>query len=165
MHQKAELDRRVALELNMSNRDVSVITASFIRQIGSMLIENGYVVIDNLGVLRVYLTKKAGEAYLTNGGPNRRGVKTGRRRVELSSLIRVGFSKAKVLRRELAEHYKEEAMEKYGVDESTGTDQEQLEKQAAKGCPDCGGKVTKHGKVLMCANCGTKPFEQKDGSG
>lgn len=48
-------------------------------------------------------------------------------------------------------------MEKYGVDEST--DQEKLEKQAAEGCPVCGRKPEKHGKVLMCPVHGTEPFE------
>lgn len=50
-------------------------------------------------------------------------------------------------------------MEKYGVDE--GVDQEKLEKQAAHGCPKCGSdKVTLHGTVLVCPNCGTEPFEE-----
>ena len=51
-------------------------------------------------------------------------------------------------------------MEKYGVDESTGVNQQQLEKQAAKGCPDCGKELTKHGSVLMCPTHGTEPFER-----
>lgn len=51
-------------------------------------------------------------------------------------------------------------MEKYGVDESTGVDQEQLEKRAAKGCPECGKELTKHGSVLMCPVHGTEPFEK-----
>ena len=50
-------------------------------------------------------------------------------------------------------------MEKYGVDETTGMDQEQLEKRAAKGCPECGKELIKHGSVLQCPHCGTKPFE------
>lgn len=50
-------------------------------------------------------------------------------------------------------------MEKYGVDETKGQDQEKLEKQAAQGCPMCGGKVERHGSTLMCASCGTQPFE------
>ena len=49
-------------------------------------------------------------------------------------------------------------MEKYAVDESVDPG---LEKQAAQGCPKCGGKVEQHGKVLMCPKCGTEPFESK----
>jgi ribosomal protein S27AE len=49
-------------------------------------------------------------------------------------------------------------MEKFGVDESRND--EQLEKQASDKCPVCGGKVIRHGNVLMCENCGTAPFEQ-----
>lgn len=52
-------------------------------------------------------------------------------------------------------------MEKYGVDEQV--DQEKLEKQAAEGCPKCGGKVERHGDILACVNCGTEPFEQSNG--
>jgi hypothetical protein len=48
-------------------------------------------------------------------------------------------------------------MEKYGVDESA--DQDKLEKQAAEGCPICGRKPEKHGKVLMCPVHGSEPFE------
>jgi ribosomal protein S27AE len=53
-------------------------------------------------------------------------------------------------------------MEKYGVDETI--DQEKLEKSASEGCPKCGGKVTRHGAILICKNCGTEPFEQGNGS-
>jgi hypothetical protein len=52
---------------------------------------------------------------------------------------------------------KETEMEKYAVEE--GVNQEELEKQAMHGCPKCGGRVDRHGKVLTCANCGTEPFE------
>jgi hypothetical protein len=53
-----------------------------------------------------------------------------------------------------------EGMEKLGVDE--GVDQESLEKIAAEGCPNgCGGKITRHGSILSCSNCGTEPFEKK----
>lgn len=58
-------------------------------------------------------------------------------------------------------------MEKFGVDETTGVDQEQLEKQATEGCPICAKELTKHGSVLMCPEHGTEPFEhpQKDSHG
>jgi len=58
-------------------------------------------------------------------------------------------------------HEKESRMtlEKYGVDESV--DQEKLEKQAGEGCPECGQKLERHGKVLMCPTHGTEPFEGK----
>lgn len=54
----------------------------------------------------------------------------------------------------------EDTMNKYGVDEAVGTvSQETLEKQAMQGCPKCGGRVERHGRILSCANCGTEPFE------
>ncbi len=51
----------------------------------------------------------------------------------------------------------EEPMEKYGVDE--GTNQEELEKKAGKGCPECGKPAVRHGNVLACPDHGTEPFE------
>lgn len=51
----------------------------------------------------------------------------------------------------------EEEMEKYGVNE--GVDQENLEKRAANGCPECGAELIKHGSVLSCPTHGTEPFE------
>lgn len=50
-------------------------------------------------------------------------------------------------------------MMKFGVDE--GTDQENLEKKAAEGCPLCGKKPIRHGNVLMCPDHGSEPWEQK----
>lgn len=47
-------------------------------------------------------------------------------------------------------------MEKYGVDESAD---ERLEKQASEGCPACGKKPVRHGRVLMCPEHGSEPFE------
>ena len=47
-----------------------------------------------------------------------------------------------------------------------GVDQEQKsmrEKTAAEGCPRCGSQnVQTHGKLLVCPNCGSEPFEKRD---
>jgi predicted RNA-binding Zn-ribbon protein involved in translation (DUF1610 family) len=53
---------------------------------------------------------------------------------------------------------KEKHMEKLGVDESAD---ENLEKEATEGCPKCGAIPQRHGKVLVCPNCGTEPYEKK----
>jgi len=53
-------------------------------------------------------------------------------------------------------------MDKYGVNEEV--DQEAMEKAASEGCPKCGGKVQKHGNVMVCPRCGTEPFEKAKGS-
>lgn len=50
-------------------------------------------------------------------------------------------------------------MKKYGVNE--GVDQEQLEKVAAQGCPECGKKPIRQGNVLLCPDHGSEPFEVK----
>lgn len=48
-------------------------------------------------------------------------------------------------------------MEKYGVEEK----EEKEEKTATdtKTCPECDSEVTKHGRVKLCPNCGSEPFE------
>jgi len=48
-------------------------------------------------------------------------------------------------------------MEKYGVDEAGA----ELEKVATGGCPLCGKKPERHGKLLMCPTHGSEPFETK----
>ena len=48
-------------------------------------------------------------------------------------------------------------MDKYGVKTNSGDT-----KTASQGCPSCGGDVASHGQVLVCENCGTKPFENKE---
>ena len=50
-------------------------------------------------------------------------------------------------------------MDKYGVDERQ--DDKQMEKRAADKCPKCGGEVERHGRTLVCKNCGTEPFEEE----
>jgi len=51
-------------------------------------------------------------------------------------------------------------MEKYGVDESK--DNSKLEKMAGEGCPSCGAALKRHGQILLCPNCGSQPFEEKE---
>lgn len=51
-------------------------------------------------------------------------------------------------------------MDKYAVVE--GTSQQGLNKQAEAECGDCGGTLEKHGSVTICANCGSKPFEESE---
>lgn len=48
-------------------------------------------------------------------------------------------------------------MTKLGVDE--GLDEE-LEKRAAQGCPKCGKTPKRVGKLLVCDDCGSEPFER-----
>ena len=57
----------------------------------------------------------------------------------------------------MSENDENEEMSKLGVDE--GVNQEDLEKAASDGCPECGATVEKHGSILVCPNHGTKPFE------
>lgn len=47
--------------------------------------------------------------------------------------------------------------EKYGVFQP---DEKVKTASGKEGCPSCGGKVANHSGVLICANCGSKPFER-----
>lgn len=56
----------------------------------------------------------------------------------------------------------EEGMSKFGVDETTNHNQEDLEKKASAGCPEdgCGKTPERHGNVLICPTHGSAPFEK-----
>ena len=51
-------------------------------------------------------------------------------------------------------------MEKFAVDE-TLQNNNSLDKEASEPgkCPDCGADCEKHGRVILCPNCGSAPFE------
>lgn len=56
----------------------------------------------------------------------------------------------------------DETMSKLGVSE--GTNQEELEKRAASGCPGCGmaaARLIRDGHTVRCPNCGSAPFESR----
>jgi tRNA(Ile2) C34 agmatinyltransferase TiaS len=64
------------------------------------------------------------------------------------------------MKKKIAREERRKAMDKFAVvEEVGGVSQEELEKQAMRGCPKCGGRVERHGRTLTCANCGTEPFE------
>jgi rubrerythrin len=53
------------------------------------------------------------------------------------------------------------AMNKYGVDEGTvAVDKVAQESCLPEQCPACGATCTRHGAVLLCPTCGSKPFEE-----
>jgi len=52
-------------------------------------------------------------------------------------------------------------MNKYGVEEEEKPKKGKTA-SADDGCPSCGGKVEQHGKVKICENEGSEPFEKKD---
>lgn len=160
MRHKVVLDREVALELGMSQREVSLITTEFIRQLGIHLAEYGVLSIEGLGRFQVGPVRQPRVSTLVTGTFKKGGRKKSRK-VEVPSYLRVHFSKGPTLKKLLNEQYKEPTMEKYGVDENIN--QEQLEKKAAQGCPECGSKLTKHGSVLVCPKHGTEPFEDEHG--
>lgn len=158
---KSRLDRVVAQNLLVSRKEVRVITREFIGLICQLLADQGEVTIDGLGRLKVQMvTPKPGNTRELVTGNFRAGKGTGTRTVEVSRYSRVDFSQSGILKKMLN---KEPDMEKYGVDESVN--QEQLEKRAAKGCPECASKLEKHGSVLICPVHGSSPFEMPQQGG
>lgn len=164
---KHDLEAMVALELGKTRREVRDVVTSFLSHALSALADREQVHLDGFGrFVLVESSKKSslpilydrpGKGKLTKKIPDKRHV--------ILREFRVHFKKSDVFNRILREkygpgHVRRRVMEKFGVDEST--DQETLEKQASQGCPRCGSKrVTRHGSLLSCDNCGTEPWEKR----
>lgn len=148
---KGELDERTAWALYHSKAEISHITGEFFNQLAELLLEQRTVTIPGFGRFTLRQTQVKQKAKL------RRGSRDESFEVEVTQRIDVHFSKSNLLRQKLKESLD---MEKYGVDETGTTDQESLEKIAAKGCPDCGSQIIKQGSVILCPVHGSQPFEQ-----
>lgn len=158
---KHALDEKVAELLGVKTSKVSAITAAFLGEARRALAEEGAVRLDGLGTLHVTCRrgKRAEHTRLTS----KHGTSIV---VDVLAKYYVSFKKARQLTLAMAatrepaarNKRKEKVMEKFGVDESAD---ENLEKQAAEGCPECGKKPELHGKVLMCPVHGSEPFEKK----
>lgn len=160
MKHRTELIRRTARALGCNYRYASAVVRQFVLEMGDFLAENGVLVLDEFGRFNVEVveTHKPVRMELKLGGEDVT------REVEVSRYVRVHFSKSRPLKLALDEQFlQEDEMEKYGVDTSTGKDDEQLEKQAAEGCPECGSELVKLGSVISCPKCGTAPFERTSG--
>jgi nucleoid DNA-binding protein len=156
---RTEIARRTARALGYNYRYVNSVTREFLQQSNDFLCENRVLVLEDFGRFIVVPTKTQWTAKLRNNT----GDGTVTREVEVPWVMKVHFSKSQTLKKLLDEHYLENLMDKLGVDTSTGRDDEQLEKEAAEGCPECGSELTKHGSVLLCPVHGSAPFETKKG--
>lgn len=149
------LTMRVAVDLGIDHTFVKQILESFIGHVCSGLVHDGKVRIQGLGVLSIQPFKLNRKIRILKG-PRAGSM------VNVTVHYRAYFKKAHRLRRMLQEEHvmpkTEPEMEKYGVDE--GTDQENLEKKAADGCPECGAMPKRQGNILICPKHGTEPFEQ-----
>lgn len=148
MRHRSELIRRTARATGYNQRYVSRVVRELITQMSSLMAEAGVVVLDDFGRFTVEV--------------GQRKLFPVTRRVGIESYVRVHFSKSRALKELLDGEYLEENMDKYGVDTTTGKDDEQLEKEAAEGCPECGKKLVKHGSVTICPEHGSAPFESKN---
>lgn len=158
---KNKLDRAVAKNLLVDRREVRVITQAWINQLRNLLAKNETVSIEGLGRFRVQrINPEQNPIRNLTAGTFKPGENAGTRTVEVSRHVRVHFSQSPTLKKVFN---KESNMEKYGVNESVN--QERLEKQAAKGCPECGSNLIKHGSVLLCPVHGSSPFEMPQESG
>jgi nucleoid DNA-binding protein len=151
----------VARELGVSHKQVSRITSEFIHQLSLLMTEYEVVIIEGLGRFQVQRIHTNHNTTLVTGR-FKKGKKGETRSVALTGYFRVNFSKSPTLKKLLNEQLMEMTMEKYAVDQGMG-DQEQLEKQAAGGCPECGEELVKHGSVLVCPKHGSEPFESQRG--
>lgn len=137
---------------------VAMVTGCFLRTLLHEVVDNGEALIDGFGRFLLKEQKNAAVAHLEKGS-FKKGERKGKMIVRTRRKFRVWFKKSAEFRRALEDAYgKESAMEKLGVDEDV--DQENLEKQASDGCPKCGRKPERHGKVLVCPVDGTEPFEK-----
>lgn len=140
---KTEIDLELAERLGVSQRQASEISTTYLQLLGEHLGQLHNVLLPGFGQFRVCAYKASAEDYFA---------------ASTKTKIRVSFSKSapmkKIHRRKTIRGL---PMDKFGVDENVN--QEQLEKQAAQGCPKCGAQPKRHGNVLLCPNCGSEPFE------
>jgi nucleoid DNA-binding protein len=103
-----EIDRRVARELGVARKTVSRITTEFLEQLSQLMAESGRVTIEGFGAFRVDRIKPAHPrtARLTKG-VFKKGERGGSMSVEVSSYVRVHFSKSRKLKQLLDEAFKE----------------------------------------------------------
>lgn len=163
---KKNIDRLVAFLLSMPEAQVSQVTRAFLHQVMQHMIAEGQVQLSCFG--RFTLRKKNCKDKPTplrvatcSKTKNRKEVFLVRHKhcvyfsqaPMFKDLIRAAFGPGGAL-------VTEEGMQKYGVDEEATRD-ETADKTAATryDCPQCGGKLEKHGNVSLCETCGSKPFE------
>jgi nucleoid DNA-binding protein len=158
---KAALDAHVAALLGQKQRDISLITTTFLKAIAGELADMNMVHLDGLGELEVYARSGKRLELLTRGTFGR--TETAQRHiVAVDKKYYVSFRKAAPLSKAIQVRQGKagkvkKVMDKLGVDE----EQAENEKLAQHGCPLCGAKVERHGSVLVCPRHGSEPFESK----
>jgi len=164
---KAELDRRISADTGYPLWVVTAVTEALVRHLRVAIAENAGAYLEGLGRFSLRVSTGGKRVVLVRGN-FKRGVRLGKLVLDVPFKVHVNFSKSPTFKAYLAEKIKlernmtdpkevEEEMCKYGVDEAV--DQEDLEKQAARGCPRCGAAPTRQGKVLLCPVHGSEPFE------
>lgn len=155
MRVKPDIDKVVSRLSGQPSSLVTQITRLFLEELANAIVDDERVQLSGFGTFRLYTRegKRAPTLKLVSGSPTQ---------YPHEVQYVVGFSKAIPFRNRLIGRRGKGAdrvMEKYAVDEEV--DQEKLEKAAASGCPNCGRKPEKHGKILVCPSCGSEPFEKK----
>lgn len=161
MKRKKDIDQEVARLLDLPFDQVAMVTGCFLRTLLHEVVDNGAALVDGFGRFFLKEQRNVATAHLEKG-TFKKGGRRGKMVVRTRRKFRVWFKKSAAFRQALMDAYGKEStmdeMEKYGVDENV--DQEELEKQAAGGCPECGQTPVRHGKVLSCPTHGTEPFEK-----
>jgi nucleoid DNA-binding protein/ribosomal protein S27AE len=158
VNRKHDFDVEVAVVLGMRTDEVSRVTTAFLEQVRRAITETGFAYLRGFGRFQV--------AHETGGKRQTVELKSvhsgGTRTVDVEVKHRVHFKRARPFANQIHTQWAlEQNMEKHGVDEQV--DQEKMEKMAAEGCPNCGSKLERHGKVLLCPKCGSEPFENPSG--
>jgi nucleoid DNA-binding protein len=165
---KRVVDRTVAMLLGLRERYVSGITQAFLHEVLRAIVEDGGVHLDGFGRFRLVRDNYPPRPIQLRKGTFRKGEVGEMSTVIVRKKYRVYFSKAEPFKNAIRDKYgsqeepmpnDDNEMTKLGVDE--GMDQTQLEKAASNGCPECGGRLTRHGRTVICENCGSRPFEGK----
>ena len=158
MKKKVDIDEQVAVDLGMKKATVALVTAAFLNSIVHALVEDGEVRLESFGRFLLQKAERTATTNLRKKGAGDERFNT------TTNLLRVWFKKSPVFKEYVwiihGKPNQEDLMDKHGVDEGA-QDQEALEKKAAEGCPQCGAKLERHGKVLICPVHGSEPFEHE----
>lgn len=144
MNTKRAADVYASRATGVPLREVSAITALFLRAMRRALLQGDTFPLEGIGRLRLHLRR----------GPSTTKQGADTVRVPRQAKYYVTVRKTRAFSLALKEA---DIMDKFGVDESQTTQT----KQAQQGCPSCGAKPERHGRVLLCPKHGSEPFEQK----
>lgn len=147
---KSPLDATVADITGVPQKTVTAVTRVFLEEIMRRVAKTGEVHLPGFGVFKIMVRHGKRSPPLYQGKQQKRCVH--------DKQYVVFFRKSQNFKKLVLAFLKdEETMDKLAVEEDV--DQEELEKRAEAGCPECGKELERHGKTLICPVHGSEPFE------